>query len=62
MDQYFQITIDLIKDRIQNDSTTFWGYNDEFNTVKSLISRTAEFGESNSALLIGPSRSGKSTV
>lgn len=55
-------TCDYIKDRIKNDSTTFWGHYDEFNTVKNLLRRTAEFGESNSALLIGPSRSGKTTV
>lgn len=52
----------FLKDRLLNDNITFHGSTKEFNQIKELISKTAQYGESNSALLIGPRRSGKSTV
>lgn len=57
-----EITRSFLKERIQKDATTLYGFENERNVVKDLFSRTAKEGESNSALLIGPKNSGKTTV
>lgn len=51
-----------ILNRLRNDDTNFFGHTEEFLTVRDLLNKTVEFSESNSALIIGPPRSGKSTV
>lgn len=52
----------FLKERLQKDNTTFRGHEKERANVKQLLQRTAEMGESNSLLLIGPRGSGKTTV
>ena len=51
----------FLKTRILNN-TEFVGHRDERLQVRDLLQRTIESGESNSALLIGPRGSGKTTV
>lgn len=52
----------IIKSRLQQDSATFYGFDQERANIKGLFSRIAIEGESNSALLIGPKNGGKTTV
>jgi len=52
----------FLKERLQRDYTTLRGYAEERANVRQLLQRTAEMGESNSLLLIGPRGSGKTTV
>lgn len=52
----------FLKERLQKDFTTFRGHENERENVRQLLQRTAEMGESNSLLLIGPRGSGKTTV
>lgn len=60
--QHIQYTQEFLLSRLRDEETTFIGHRAERDTVRSLIERTVHFGESNSALIIGPARSGKSTV
>lgn len=50
----------LKKNILRNDK--FYGYEKEYNQVLDLIKKTVEISESNSALLIGPRGTGKTTV
>lgn len=52
----------FLKGRLQRDVTTFRGYESEWQHIRDLLSRTAEHGESNSALLLGPRGCGKTTL
>ncbi|XP_037955081.1 origin recognition complex subunit 4-like [Teleopsis dalmanni] len=52
----------FLKERLQRDYTTFRGHENERNNIRTLLQRTAEYGESNSMLLIGPEGSGKTTL
>lgn len=52
----------FLKERLQRDYTTLRGYEAERANVRQLLQRTAEMGESNSLLLIGPRGAGKTTV
>ncbi|XP_053676348.1 origin recognition complex subunit 4 [Anopheles nili] len=52
----------FIKSRLLNDRSSFHGYDAERQHVRDLLERTAEHGESNSALLLGPRGSGKTTL
>lgn len=52
----------FLKERLQRDYTTLRGYEEERSNVRQLLQRTAEMGESNSLLLIGPRGAGKTTV
>ncbi|XP_011204875.2 origin recognition complex subunit 4 [Bactrocera dorsalis] len=52
----------FLKERLQRDYTTLHGHEAERENVRQLLQRTAELGESNSLLLIGPRGSGKSTL
>lgn len=54
--------VKFLKHRLNTDHTTFIGNEPEFRQIRELISRTADYGESNSALIIGAAGSGKSTV
>jgi hypothetical protein len=51
-----------IKARLQQDQTTFHGFEKERLTIRNLFLQTAKEGESNSALLIGAKKYGKTTV
>ncbi|XP_022228744.2 origin recognition complex subunit 4 [Drosophila obscura] len=52
----------FVKERLQRDYTTLRGYKEERSNVRQLLQRTAEMGESNSLLLIGPRGAGKTTL
>ncbi|XP_055836733.1 origin recognition complex subunit 4 [Episyrphus balteatus] len=52
----------FIKERLQRDRITFHSHESEWKNVHDLLERTAEVGESNSLLLIGPRGSGKTTL
>lgn len=52
----------FLKERLQRDYSTLRGYEAERSNVRQLLQRTAEMGESNSLLLIGPRGAGKTTV
>lgn len=52
----------FLKERLQRDYTTLRGHESERENIRQLLQRTAEMGESNSLLLIGPRGSGKTTV
>ena len=52
----------FLKDRLMRDYRTFRGFETEWQHIHDLLARTAEVGESNSALLIGPRGCGKTTV
>jgi hypothetical protein len=52
----------FLKAKLQQDKTTFYGFNNERNHIKNLFIQVAKEGESNSALLIGSKKSGKTTV
>lgn len=56
------ITRRFLKNRLLRDYTTFRGFESERTHVKDLLLRTVESGESNSALIVGPRGSGKTTV
>nr|CAD7425854.1 unnamed protein product [Timema monikensis] len=49
-------------DKILSPNQTFRGFVAEKNHVMDLLKRTAQFGESNSVLIVGPRGSGKTTV
>lgn len=55
-------TRQFLKSRLQTDLTNFRGYESEWQHIRDLLFRTAEHGESNSALLLGPRGCGKTTV
>lgn len=57
-----ELTRQFLKTRLRRDRITFKGHESEWRQIRDLISRTIECGESNSALIIGPRGSGKSTV
>ncbi|XP_041563565.1 origin recognition complex subunit 4 [Drosophila elegans] len=61
-DQDLAKTRRFLKERLQRDYTTLRGYAEERSNVRQLLQRTAEMGESNSLLLIGPRGSGKTTL
>lgn len=52
----------FLKAKLQQDKTTFYGYDSERIHIRNLFMQVAKEGESNSALLIGSKKSGKSTV
>lgn len=52
----------FLKAKLQQDKTSFYGYDNERNHIKNLFVQVAKEGESNSALLIGAKKSGKTTV
>lgn len=56
------ITRRFLKARLLRDYHTFRGFTSERTHVKDLLLRTVETGESNSALIVGPRGSGKTTV
>lgn len=51
----------FLKYRLQNDKSSFRGYESERRNILDLLSRTSQ-GESNSALLLGARGCGKTTV
>lgn len=51
----------FLKARLQQDKSTFYGFDNERTHIKNLFAR-AKDGESNSALLISPKKCGKTTV
>uniref|UniRef100_A0AAG5D1Z7 Origin recognition complex subunit 4 n=1 Tax=Anopheles atroparvus TaxID=41427 RepID=A0AAG5D1Z7_ANOAO len=57
-----ELTRKFIKARLLTDRATFHGYETEREHVRDLLQRTAEDGESNSVLLLGPRGSGKTTL
>uniref|UniRef100_A0A182Q574 Origin recognition complex subunit 4 n=1 Tax=Anopheles farauti TaxID=69004 RepID=A0A182Q574_9DIPT len=52
----------FIKSRLLTDRATFNGYESERQRIRDILERTAEHGESNSALLLGPRGIGKTTL
>lgn len=60
----FQIKLarKYLKMKIMEDDLSFHGHEQQKMHVRDLLSRTVEAGESNSALIIGPRGSGKTTV
>ena len=52
----------FLKARLLTDRASFHGYEAERQQIHDLLERTAEHGESNSALLLGPRGIGKTTV
>ncbi|XP_013107998.1 origin recognition complex subunit 4 [Stomoxys calcitrans] len=52
----------FLKARLLRDYSTFRGHENEHDNIRQLLKRTAEMGESNSMLLIGPRGSGKTTL
>ncbi|XP_050076228.1 origin recognition complex subunit 4 [Anopheles maculipalpis] len=52
----------FLKSRLMMDRATFHGYEAERQNIHDLLERTAEHGESNSALLLGPRGIGKTTL
>jgi origin recognition complex subunit 4 len=57
-----ELTKKYLKQKLQLDKTTLYGFENERTQILNLFSRTAREGESNSVLLIGPKKSGKTTV
>ncbi|XP_065085183.1 origin recognition complex subunit 4 [Ochlerotatus camptorhynchus] len=55
-------TRQFLKSRLQTDVINFRGYESEWQHIRDLLFRTAEHGESNSALLLGPRGCGKTTL
>ncbi|CAG9799307.1 unnamed protein product [Chironomus riparius] len=53
---------EFLKKRLLKDKTTLYGFEEEKEQIKNLFVRTAKHSESNSAILIGPKKSGKSTL
>lgn len=60
-DALFQ-TQRFIKDRLQNDKTSFFSHVEQRQSIYDLLERSATFAESNIALLIGVRGSGKTAV
>lgn len=52
----------FLRNRMQLDRVTLYGFEHEKSQIKDLFERTAKNSESNSAILIGPKKCGKSTV
>ncbi|XP_308701.3 origin recognition complex subunit 4 [Anopheles gambiae] len=52
----------FLKARLLTDRASFHGYEAERQQIHDLLERTAEHGESNSALLLGPRGIGKTTL
>ncbi|XP_063217743.1 origin recognition complex subunit 4 isoform X2 [Bacillus rossius redtenbacheri] len=52
----------MVCEKIMLPSAVFRGHENEKTNVLTLLKRTIEFGESNSALIIGPRGSGKTTL
>ncbi|XP_070507382.1 origin recognition complex subunit 4 [Chironomus tepperi] len=52
----------FLKKRLYCDKTTLYGFDKEKEQINDLFIRTAKNSESNSAILIGPKKSGKSTL
>lgn len=52
----------FLKMKIIEDNLTFRDHEEEKLHISDIITRTVEAGESNSALVIGPRGSGKTTV
>lgn len=52
----------FLKKKLLLDKTTLYGFQENREQVKDLLIRTAKHSESNSAILVGPKKSGKSTV
>lgn len=57
-----EVAVKFLKHRLKFDHTTFIGNESEKRQIFDLILRTVEFGESNSALIIGSPGTGKTTV
>lgn len=57
-----ELAVKFLKHRLTSDHTTFIGNESEFRLISELIFRTSEYGESNSALIIGTAGSGKTSV
>lgn len=60
-DELFE-TQRFIKDRLQRDKITFFNHAEQRQSIYELLERSATFGESNIALLIGVRGSGKTAV
>ncbi|XP_035904740.1 origin recognition complex subunit 4 [Anopheles stephensi] len=56
------ITRQFLKSRLTTDRASFHGYEAERQNIHDLLERTAEHGESNSALLLGPRGIGKTSL
>lgn len=56
------LAVQFLKQRVKREHTNFVGHEAEKNLIEELITQTAEHGESNSALVIGPIGCGKTTV
>lgn len=52
----------FLKEKLQKDTATLYGFEKERDHIRDLLARTATEGESNSALLISPKQGGKTTV
>lgn len=52
----------FLKAKLVQDTTTFYGFDQERSQIRSLFTQVSIQGESNSALLIGADKSGKTTV
>ena len=48
-----------LKERLQKDAVTFYGFENERAELKNLFMRTAKEGESNSAILVSQKGGGK---
>jgi origin recognition complex subunit 4 len=57
-----EITRKFLKEKLQKDTSTLHGFEKERDHIRDLFERTAAERESNSALLISPKQSGKTTV
>lgn len=57
-----ELAVKFLKHRLKSDHTTFLGNESERKQIFDLIMRTVDFGESNSALIIGSAGTGKTTV
>lgn len=60
--EYIDVIRCMIKENITNSNNVFLGHKVERNQIYDLVEKTVEYGESNSALLIGPRGTGKTTV
>lgn len=57
-----ELAVKFLKHRLKSDHTTFLGNESEKKQILDLIMRTVDYGESNSALIIGSAGTGKTTV